>query len=89
MAKTKMYVCQSCGEPKGDYMKKGYFKCRDCGAIWWTIFDRPSAGVRRKGIECYQCNNMTMQPIVQIANVEVWRCGKCATTLLKPIDVAN
>jgi len=83
MAKTKTYVCQSCGKTTGDRIKNGYFKCRVCGAIWWDIFDRPSAGVKVKGYECYNCNRKTMQSIAQIADVSVRRCSKCGRTLLE------
>jgi ribosomal protein L37AE/L43A len=85
MAKTAMYVCQSCGNPTGTRIKNGYFECTDdkCGAIWWDVFDRPSAGIRVKGYECYNCNRKTMQSIAKIAGVNVRRCTKCGRTLLE------
>ncbi len=84
MARAKIYECQSCGKPTAEYIKNGYFKCkdRDCGAIWWDIFDRPS-GVN--GYKCYNCNHKTLQSITQIGNVNVRRCSNCGKTLLELI----
>jgi hypothetical protein len=82
---TRNVSCQSCGKSTGEYQKNGYFKCNDkkCGAVWWSVFDKPSSEEGSRGIKCYQCQNKkTMLPVVRMNSIEVYRCTKCGCTLL-------
>jgi len=83
MAKTKGYKCSSCDELKADLTEHGHFKCRECGAIYWTIFDRPVAGGKGQGERCSECGNTTLHLIAKMDEVQVLRCSACAFTLLK------
>ena len=83
MANKRIEECQSCGKRTAEYMKnEGHYRCTECGAIWWDIFDKPS-GVN--GYKCYNCGHKTLQTVGQIGDVNVRRCRTCGKTLLEPI----
>ena len=78
-----LYNCSNCKEQKADLTEQGHFKCRNCGAIYWTIFDRPKAGRKGQGIYCTECGNQNLQLVDKMDEVEVLRCSACAFTLLR------
>lgn len=77
------YKCPECGKFAGTY-KKGAYHCGSCNSIWWSAFDRPSAGTPRKGYTCPTCGNLTIHPTGTVANAKVWRCSTCAVTMITP-----
>lgn len=80
---AKGYECPECRKFTGRYAK-GAYHCSGakCGAVWWSAFDRPSAGAKRKGHKCMSCSNHTMHPVATVAAAEIWRCSTCATTVV-------
>jgi hypothetical protein len=81
---AKGYACPICGSQTAQY-EKGVFHCGNsvCGVIWWTTFDKPAAGVKRKGYTCFSCTRMTMHPIGVVAGAEIRRCSTCAATIIR------
>lgn len=79
------YTCPECGNYTGRY-RQGAYHCstKACGAVWWTAFDKPSAGTSRKGSRYQTCGNQTMHPVTSVADAFLYRCSTCATTLLIP-----
>jgi len=82
--------CPECGKFNSTY-EKGAYHCgnKQCGAVWWTAFDKPSAGTKRKGYTCESCGKQTVHPIADVAQARIWRCSTCATTIVKPIPAAE
>jgi hypothetical protein len=83
MPKGKGYQCPECSASTAKY-EKGAYHCKnvDCGAVWWTAFDRPYAGEPRKGDKCVTCYNNTVHPIGEVAGGNIRRCSVCATTIV-------
>lgn len=78
---AKGYQCPNCRQHTGRY-EKGAFLCRACESIWWTSFDRPSAGEKRKGYACITCGRCTIHPSGTVGSAELLRCSTCATTVV-------
>ena len=80
------YRCPECKKHTAIY-QMGAYHCgnESCNAIWWTAFDKPSAGTKRKGYACVTCQRQTVHPLSKANGVEIWRCSTCATTTFKPI----
>jgi ribosomal protein L37AE/L43A len=80
---AKGFACPECGSQTAQH-EKGAYHCgnAECGIIWWTAFDKPAAGVKRKGFTCFSCARMTMHPIGVVAGAEIWRCSTCAATII-------
>ena len=86
MAKGKGYKCPECGNSTGKY-SKGAYQCgnSECGAVWWSVFDRPSAGVKRKGYKCISCGNQTVHPVTTVASAKIWRRSICGSTIVAAV----
>ena len=80
---AKGYKCPECGNSTGKY-SKGAYHCstNTCRAVWWSTFDKPSAGTQRKGYKCKSCGNQTVHPVATVASARIWRCSTCATTIV-------
>lgn len=78
---AKGYGCPGCEQQKGKY-ENGHYQCSDCRTIWWTPFDRPSAGEKGKGEKCPHCRKQTVHAVADIADVKVYRCSICATSII-------
>jgi len=78
--------CPECKKSQSIF-EKGAYHCgnKKCGAIWWSAFDRPSAGEKRKGYECDSCGKQTIHPIGIVVGAKVWRCSTCAFTIIAPL----
>jgi DNA-directed RNA polymerase subunit RPC12/RpoP len=81
-----LYNCSNCKEQKAYLTQHGHFECRGCGAIFWTIFDRPKSGSKGPGKKCSECGSMNLFLVAQMGEVEVLRCSACAFTLLRPAE---
>ncbi len=77
----KRPACPVCGAHEGE-KRAGTHHCAACGAIWWTVFDRPRAGHHGKGRTCYQCGRLTMHLVAELAGHGIWRCSRCAAVLI-------
>lgn len=84
---SKGSKCPECNKNKAVY-ERGANHCQNthCGTIWWTQFDKPSAGTKRKGYTCQICGKMTVHPLGVVAGAKVWRCSTCATTIVAPVS---
>lgn len=83
---AKGAYCPECGKQTGQF-NKGNYQCsrEECGAVWWTAFDKPSAGKPRKGYKCSCCGNQTVHPVATVAGAKIWRCSVCATTIVSSV----
>lgn len=81
-----LYICSNCKEQKAELTEQGHFKCLNCGAIFWSIFERPKAGRKGQGERCSECGNTTLHLVDEMDNVEVLRCTACAFILLRPAE---
>ncbi len=82
------YKCPECKKRTAKY-DKGAYICTNssCRTIWWSAFDKPAAGKSRRGFNCGTCGNGTVHPLATLDTINIWRCSKCATTTIKPVDV--
>jgi len=67
---------------------RGVRRCRSCKTLLWTVFQRSRAGKPRKGYECYNCQWQTVHPVGRVKGADVFRCSKCGTTYVEPVDAA-
>jgi len=86
---SKGSKCPECNKSTGAY-DKGAYHCQNekCGSIWWTQFDKPSAGAKRKGYTCHICSKMTVHPLGIVSGAKLWRCSTCAVTIVAPKPVS-
>ena len=87
---TKGYMCPECGESRATY-ERGAYHCgnKKCGAVWWTSFDKPSAGAKKKGFECGSCGKQTTHKIALVAGADIWRCSTCGSTTVLPASASE
>ena len=80
---AKGYKCPECNASTATY-EKGAYQCQNqnCQAVWWSPFDRPSAGTQRKGYTCVTCDKKTIHPVAEVADATIWRCSTCGTTIV-------
>lgn len=86
---AKGYMCPECGEARATY-DRGAYHCgnKKCGAVWWTSFDKPSAGAKKKGFECHSCGKQTTHKIAQVSGADIWRCSTCGSTTVLPASAS-
>lgn len=75
--------CAACGRSTAVF-DRGAYHCKSCESIWWTSFDKPAAGEKRKGYACISCGKCTIHPLGTVASAKIWRCSTCAMTMVTP-----